>query len=207
MADIDGGSGTDTGSNADVDESSDRFVLAPHLERLASLEIDGREIEAAIAGGLAGGLQAALVIQLYDTDAIRRVGGVVGTPTLDGGWLAMFGLGVAFAVPFPAVVSRSIDAFVSTLLTLSSRDETLRTLLGPLFRRSALATTMVGLGTCYAIGAGVLVSLLLLPVWLPVVSGAPATVLTVAVAGFVGVVAWVVYGGVLGLVYGLCLEN
>lgn len=207
MADSDAGTGADAGSTADPDEPPYRVALAPLFDRLESLETVVRETEAAIAGGLAGGLQAALVIQLYDTDAIRRVGAVADAPTLNGGWLAMFALGVAFAVPFRAVVSRAIDPFVSSMAALSRRNAVFRSILVPLLRRSAFATTTVGLGTGYGFAVGVLVSLFALPLWLTVATDASAVVPDLTVGGFVGVVAWTMYGGTLGLVYGLILDR
>ncbi|WP_254531446.1 hypothetical protein [Natrinema gelatinilyticum] len=206
MADTDASTGPDAGSNADPDEPPYRVALAPLFETIESLEIDAREIEAAVAGGLAGGFQAALVIQLYDTDAIRRVGAVFGAPTLDGGWLAMFALGVLFALPFSLFVSSSIDAFVSKVMLLSSRNEYLRKVLVPLLQRSALTTTTMGLGNGYGVAVGVCFSLIAMPIWLAVAMGVPAAIPNLTVGGLVGVVAWAIYGGTLGLVYGLILE-
>ncbi|ELZ02832.1 hypothetical protein [Natrialba asiatica] len=209
-ADHDAGSNSDaetTTPTADTDAPPFRIVLNSVDEWLASLECSVREIEAAVAGGLAGGFQAALVLQLYDTDAIRRIGGGFGSPTLDGGWLAMFALGVLFALPFSLVVSRSIDSFVGTVMALSSRNESLRRLLTPLLKRSALATTTFALGNGYGIVVGAVSSLFLVPGWLPVAMGASTPFSNVTVAGVVGVLAWAIYGGTLGLVYGLILES
>ncbi|QLG48731.1 hypothetical protein [Natrinema halophilum] len=212
------GRGTDTGNRADTgrradvrsavdtDEPPYRVALAPLLEKIESFEVDVRAVEAAIAGGLAGGFQAALVIQLYDTDAIRRIGAVVGAPTLDGGWLAMFALGVLFALPFHGYVSRSIDGFVSKVLELSRANEALRTILSVVLRRSALTTTTVVLGNGYGIAIGILFSVFLLPMWLTVVTNVATPVPDVTIAGVAGVIAWTVYGGTLGFVYGLIIE-
>jgi len=146
------------------------------------------------------------VIQLYDTDAIRRIGATFGVPTLNGGWLAMFALGVLFALPFSVFVSSSIDAFVSKVMLLSSRNEYLQKLLVPLLKRSALTTTTLALGNGYGVVVGVVLSLFLVPVWLTVAIGVPMAIPNVTVGGLVGVVAWALYGGTLGLVYGLILE-
>lgn len=206
MADSNASTGPDAGSNADSDEPPSRVALVPLIETIESLEFDTREIEAAIAGGLAGGFQAALVIQLFDTDAIKRVGAIFGVPTLNGGWLGMFALGVLFALPFSVFVSSSIDAFVSKVMLLSSRNEHLRKLLVPLLERSALTTTTLALGNGYGVAIGVILSLFLIPVWLTVAMGVPMVVPNVTIGGLVGVVAWALYGGTLGLVYGLILE-
>jgi len=53
---------------------------------------------------------------------------------------------------------------------------------------------------------GVVLSLFLVPVWLTVAIGVPMAIPNVTVGGLVGVVAWALYGGTLGLVYGLILE-
>jgi hypothetical protein len=206
MADSNASIGPDAGSNADPDEPSSRLAPASLIETIESLEFDARETGAAVAGGLAGGFQAALVIQLYDTDAIRRIGATFGVPTLNGGWLAMFALGVLFALPFSVFVSSSIDAFVSKVMLLSSRNEYLQKLLVPLLKRSALTTTTLALGNGYGVVVGVVLSLFLVPVWLTVAIGVPMAIPNVTVGGLVGVVAWALYGGTLGLVYGLILE-
>jgi hypothetical protein len=205
MADPDASTDTEGGPNGDPDEPPYRVALAPLLETIDSIDVRG--FEAAIAGGLAGGFQAALVIQLYDTDAIRRIGAGVGAPTLDGGWLAMFALGVLFALPFHVLASLSTDAFVSRVMDLSSRHELLRRLLVPLLRRSAFTTTMVGLGNVYGAAVGVIVSLFLLPIWVTVTASAPTAIPAVPVGILVEVIAWTVYGGTLGLVYGLVLDH
>ncbi|WP_323172378.1 hypothetical protein [Natrialba sp. PRR66] len=218
MADGDTSAGHDAGSSSNADTTAPtastdaveppyRIVLNSIDEWLASLEFSVREIEAAVAGGLAGGFQAALVLQLYDTDAIRRVGGGFGSPTLDGGWIAMFALGVLFALPFSLVVSRSIDSFVGTVMALSSRNEPLRRLLTPLLKRSALATTTFALGNGYGIVVGAVGVLFLVPGWLPAAMGVSTPFSNATVAGVVGVLAWAIYGGMLGLVYGLILES
>lgn len=206
MADSDATTGTDAGSTADPDEPPSRIALAPLFETIESLEFDAREMEAAIAGGLAGGFQAALVIQVYDTDAIKRIGAIFGVPTLNGGWLGMFALGVLFALPFSVFVSGSIDAFVSKVMVLSSRNEHLQKILVPLLKRSALTTTTLALGNGYGVAVGVVLSLFVFPIWLTVAMGVPMAIPNVTVGGLVGVIAWALYGGTLGLVYGLILE-
>ncbi|WP_312907552.1 hypothetical protein [Natronosalvus caseinilyticus] len=206
MADTNATPGTDAGSGADPDEVASRSAFAPVLERVRSLEVDAREIEAAIAGGIAGGFQAALVLQLHDTDAIREIGSIFGVPTLNGGWLAMFALGALFALPFSLFVANSIDSFVSKVMMLSSRNDYLRKLLVPLLKRSALTTTTLGLGNGYGLAVGVLFSLFLMPAWLTVVMGVPMAIPNLTGDGLFGVIAWTLYGGTLGLVYGLIIE-
>lgn len=206
MADTDTSTGTDAGSNPDGGDSPFRDSLTALSEAVDSLEFDAREFEAAVAGGLAGGFQAAVVLQVHDTDSIRRVGAVFGAPTLDGGWLAMFALGVLFALPFSLFVSSSIDSFVQKVMLLSSKNDHLRKVLVPLLKRSALTTTTLGLGNGYGAAVGVVFSLFLMPIWLTVVMDVPTMIPNLTVDGLFGVVAWILYGGTLGLVYGLLLE-
>ncbi|WP_254524961.1 hypothetical protein [Natrinema caseinilyticum] len=215
MSDPDAGSGPDAGTGLDASTDSDadsgvdtdvtpyRAALARFLGIVESLRVDGPALEAVVAAGLAGGFQAALVVQLYDTDAIKRVGAVAGAPTLDGGWLAMFALGVLFAVPFHVFTSGSLDAVVAKGLVFTRRSDSSRRILRPLLERSALATTTFGLGTGYGFVLGVLV---LLPIWVAITTGTSTATHTATVAGVVGVVAWTTYGATLGLVYGSVLE-
>lgn len=205
MADTDATAGSDSASSSSDSDTAPRRAILNRFP--ATVGFDAREAEAAIAGGLAGAFQAGLVIQLWDADGIREIGAMFGVPTLDGGWVGLFVLGVAFAFPFTAFVSNSIDAFVMRVMSLSSRSKILQKLLVPLLRRSALATTTYALGNGYGVLVGVLFSLFLMPAWLAFVMGVPMAVPNLTLDGVVGVVAWIVYGGILGLVYGLILES
>lgn len=189
---------------ANIDTGASDGLLSSRLP--SGLGLSAREIEASIAGGLAGAFQAVLVIQLFDLDAIKEIGTVVGVPTLNGGWLTMFGLGVVFALPFAAFVSRSINTFVNKVIMLSQQSTVLQKLLVPLLQRSALAVTTLALGNVYGIAVGVVFHLVVLPVWLTVVMGVPTPIPYLTLAGVVGVAAWALYGGLLGLVYGLVRE-
>ncbi|MFC6766362.1 hypothetical protein [Natrinema soli] len=91
-------------------------------------------------------------------------------------------------------------------MLLSSRNEHLQKILVPLLKRSALTTTTLALGNGYGIAVGVVLSLFLAPVWLTVAMGVPMAIPNVTIGGLVGVIAWALYGGTLGLVYGLILE-
>jgi len=146
------------------------------------------------------------VIQLYDTDAIRRIGATFGVPTLNGGWLAMFALGVLFALPFSVFVSSSIDAFVSKVMLLSSRNEYLQKLLVPCSSDPRSTTTTLALGNGY----GSSWAWSSPSFWCP--SGCGRDRRADGHSQRHGrrprrrVVAWALYGGTLGLVYGLILE-
>ncbi|WP_433627286.1 hypothetical protein [Halomicrococcus sp. NG-SE-24] len=169
-----------------------------------SLGVD--EGEAIVAGGLAGAVQAGLVVQLWDTSSIHRIGALVGADSLNGGWLVLLALGVLFAVPFGVFVSGSINTFVNRVIMLSSQRPMLQKVLVPLLNRSALAVTTNALGNVYGLGVGIVFHLVLMPLWLSVFMGVQTPVPYLTVTGLVGVLGWTLYGGVLGLVYGLVME-
>lgn len=167
--------------------------------------LDTEELTASVGGGLAGGAAAAGVMWLWNDRLLVELGTLV-TDTVGWGVAVTLALGVVFALPFGAFVARSIDGFVSKVMMLSQRSDALRKLLVPMLQRSALATTTYTLGQGYGLAIGVLFHLLALPV---IVGAFGATVPFpyLTVTGLGGLVAWVVYGAVLGLVYGLVLES
>jgi hypothetical protein len=169
-----------------------------------SLGID--EGEAIVAGGLAGAMQGGLVIQLLDLNSMYTIGKIAGVGTLNGGWIVLLALGVLFAVPFGAFVSGSINTFVNRVIMLSSRRPLLQKVLVPLLNRSALAVTTNALGNLYGLCVGIVFYVLLMPLWLTVIMGVRVPVPYLTVTSLVGIVAWTLYGGVLGLVYGLVIE-
>lgn len=166
--------------------------------------IDTEELAATLGGGLAGGAAAAVVMYLWDDALLAELGSFAGGEVARGAGVAL-ALGVVFALPFGAFVARSVDGFVARVMTLSRRSDVLRTILVPLLKRSALATTTYSLGQGYGLAVGVLFHLLALPLLLGAV-GTAAPVPYLTLAGLGGLVAWVVYGAVLGLVWGLAME-
>lgn len=169
-------------------------------------DFSSEEAEATIAGGLAGALQAGLIIQLWDTDSIKTIGAIVGVPSIDGGWITLFGLGVALAVPFAGFVSGSIDSFVQKVMLLSSRSSVLQKILVPLLRRSAFVVTTAALGNIYGVIVGTVFYLFVMPAWLVAVMDVGIPVPYLTVTGLVGGGGWILYGGTLGIVYGLILD-
>lgn len=166
--------------------------------------IDAEELTATTGGGLAGGVAAAAVMWLWNDELLAELGAFVGGGVGPGVAVAL-ALGVVFALPFGAFVARSIDGFVNRVMMLSRRSEALQTVLVPLLKRSALATTTYSLGQGYGLAVGVVFHLLALPPLLGAVGvAAPFPYLTLT--GLGGLVAWVVYGAVLGLVWGLVME-
>lgn len=183
-----------------------RSRLAALGSRL-SPSIDMTAVEGVVIGGLFGALQAGLVMSLYRTEMVYEIGGIVGLYSLNGGWYVLLALGVLFGIPFVAFVSGSINSFANTIIMLSSRSSALQKVLVPLLKRSALGVTCAGVGQLYGVGVGVLFQLVALPVWLRFVMGLSVPVPYLTVGGVIGVVAWALYGGAMGLVYGLILEN
>lgn len=176
--------------------------LRSHL----SVDLSVVEAEAVVVGGLFGAIQVGLVMSLYRTEMVYEIGGLVGAYSLHAGWYVLLLLGVLFGVPFVAFVSGSINTFANQVIMLSSRSTALQKVLVPLLKRSALGITCGGLGQVYGAGVGIVFHLIAMPVWLHFVMGLSVPVPYLTVGGLVGVIAWTLYGGALGLVYGLILE-
>lgn len=167
--------------------------------------IDTEELTATLSGGLLGGVSAAGVMWLWNDVLLAELGAFVGGDVA-AGVAVMVALAVVFALPFGAFVARSIDGFVNSVMLLSRRSQVLQTVLVPMLKRSALATTTYSLGQGYGLAVGVVFHLLALPLLLGAVDVAvPFPYLTLT--GLGGLVAWVVYGAVLGLVWGLAMER
>ena len=166
--------------------------------------VDVSQVEAVVGAGLFGAFQGGLMLQLWNTDAIRQVGATVGWSTLDGGWVVLLCYGVLLAVPFVWFVSGSVNAFTNKVIMLSSKSSVLQRLLVPLLKFSALGVTLFSLGQIYGLLVGVAFWGLAVPAWLNAVAGYgvpfpyvnPFTLF-----------AWATYGGMTGLAYGLIEEH
>lgn len=176
------------------DDTSSVFAYGPSID----------EVEGIIGASLFGSLLAVGLLHFVDPSAVRLVGATVGTPTLVGGGLVLFVAGLLLGVLFLAFVSGSVNAFVNQAIMLSSRSSLLRKLIVPLLNRSALGVTLLSLGTIYGIGVGIIVFGIAVPLLHTiVVDGNPSL-------GFLRpalVVAWIVYGSMMGLTHGLILER
>ncbi|MFD1514041.1 hypothetical protein [Halomarina rubra] len=168
------------------------------------IDLDTGEVGMLAAGGFLGAALAGTTMQIFDQVAMLLTGSLVGLGSVGGGWLATLVFGVVLAVPFGAVVSGSINGFVNRVIVLSSQSDALQRVLVPLLNRSALAVTTSALGAGYGLVVGVGVYLVAAPVW-ATLAGSVA-VASLVVPCLVGVVASVVYGATLGVVYGLLLE-
>lgn len=167
--------------------------------------MDVGALTASVAGGLAGGVVASGVVWLFDDSLLALFGEFAGGPGVGRGAGVLLALGVLLAVPFGAFVAGSIDGFVAQVMALSRRSTAVQRVLVPLLRRSALAVTTYSLGQVYGLVVGLVLVVFVLPLAAaPLGAALPFPFLTVT--ALVGVAAWVVYGAVLGLVYGLVLE-
>ena len=177
------------------------------LRSSLSLDLSMNEIEGVVIGGLFGALQVGMILSLYRTEMVYEVGGIVGMYSLQGGWYVLLALGLLFGIPFVAFVSGSINSFANTVIMLSSRSSILQKMLVPLLQRSALGITCGGVGQLYGFAVGVVFHLIALPIWLRFVMGLSVPVTYLTLGGVFAVAAWTLYGGAMGLVYGLILEN
>jgi hypothetical protein len=176
---------------------------------ILTLGFDIHDVEGIVIGGLFGALQVGFIMGFYRTEMTYEIGGIVGLYSLTGGWWVTMVLGVLFGIPFVAFVSGSINSFANSVIMLSSRSSILQKMLVPLLQRSALGITCGGVGILYGIGVGIVFQVIALPIWLEFFIGisVPGPVLYLTIGGLFGVVAWTLYGGAMGLIYGLILEN
>ena len=162
------------------------------------------KVEAVIGAGLFGAFQGGLMLQLWNTDAIRQAGATVGWSTLEGGWIMLLVYGILLAIPFAWFVDGSVNAYANTVIMLSSKSRVLQRVLVPLLKFSALGITLYGLGQIYGLVVAIAVWGLALPAWLNVVVGYPAPF--PYVNGFT-IFGCLTYGGMTGLAYGLIEES
>lgn len=159
-----------------------------------------RNVVNAGVAGLLGALSGGVVVQLWNPALVRSAGGIVGLESVAVAWVTLTALGVLFAIPFVAVVSGSVNAFVEMVIAITSGSDVLRSALVPLLHVSALGLTLFAIGLVYGLALGVALFAIGVPVWaiLEAERTLPPTFLDI-----VGIVGCTVYGGVLGLCYGL----
>lgn len=164
-----------------------------------------RDVEAIVGGGLFGALLAGGLMNLEEYELIMQFAQIVGSFSHTVAWLVLFGLGVAFAAGFEVYVGKTFDPFVRGVIALTSRIGLLRRMLLPLVRRSPTGVVCYALGQGYglAIAAG---HLLLVPLWLTYVMGVPTEFPMLDHLGLWAVIGWLVYGSMMGLVFGLVVE-
>lgn len=171
----------------------------------SGMGIDSDQLLAVVAGGFVGAIAVGLVLQAgLGREGVSQFGEVVGMDGYGVGWVVLFVLSGVFASLFVQFVSRSIDTFVNQTIMLSQRSDALKRLLVPLIRRSALTVTTNSLGLIYGLAIWIVFYMLAMPLWLEFVIGAGDV--AVPNLGLSGLLAWLVYGAVVGLLYGLVLE-
>lgn len=157
---------------------------------------DTEELRAAVVGALFGGITLGVVIQ-FTTPMMSAMGRVymVDQPSLVGGWVALLFLSVILGVLFAAIVTRYIDDYIATVLSLTTRSDAAKNMVMPLTNRFGMAlvvTTAMGLvyGLVVGFGLGAVVVPMLAPVVVvPYLDGS-------LLAGFV------LFGLILGGTYG-----
>ena len=168
--------------------------------------LSGDGILAVISGGFVGAILLGLVLQWgVGQGGVLQFGALVGRPDYSVSWTVLFALSTLFAALFVRFVSRSINSFVNRVIMLSRRSEVLKEVLVPLLERSALTVTTNALGVVYGFAIWVVFYTLIVPVWLAFVIGVESVrIPNLHLAGFV---AWVLYGALVGLLYGLVMES
>lgn len=168
------------------------------------LDIEIDEVEGIIGASLFGAFQANVILHLADLDTVKMLGATVNEPTLIGGAVMMFIYSILLGFPFLAFVSGSVNSFVTRIIMLSSKSTVLQKLLVPLLNVSALGVTLFALGEIYGIVVGVVFFSFGVPLWLTIIGHGGYTIPSL---GLVSMFAWVTYGGMMGLVYGLIMER
>ncbi len=160
-----------------------------------SMLVPGEEVRAGVAAsvgaGLVGGGVAALAVGLSLFSGLAETVGLTGVSTGFGVWM---GLSVLLGFAFVAYVSRTINDFTNTVIMFSRRSKTTQKLLVPLLTRAALTVTAGSMGLAFGLVVGLLFF-----------AGSVAGLLPAT--GPLIVVAFLVYGQVLGSGYGLLLED
>lgn len=178
-----------------------------NIQSLFSFDIGIDEIEGIIGASLFGALQANLILHFHPDglEAVKMLGATVREPTLTGGALLLFVCGVLLGLPFLAFASGSVNSFVTTVIALSSKSTLLQKLLVPLLNISALGVTLFALGQVYGLAVGVVFYGFGVPLWLSLIGYSGAYALPSL--GLIPLFAWMTYGGMMGLVYGVIMER
>lgn len=168
--------------------------------------ISGDQILAVISGGFVGAILLGLVLQWgTGRDGVITFGALVARPEYSVSWTVLFILSTLFAILFVRFVSRSINSFVNQVIMLSSRNDILKAILVPLLERSALTVTTSSLGLLYGAGIWLVFYALFVPLWLTFAIGLDSIAIpNLDPAGFI---AWVSYGALVGVLYGLIMES
>ncbi len=166
----------------------------------------GDQILAIISGGFVGAILVGLLLQWGSgRNGLITFGALVGRTDYSVSWTVLFILSTLFSVLFVTFVSRSINSFVNQVIVLSSRNEILKELLVPLLERSALTVTTSSLGLIYGFAIWLVFYALFVPLWLSFVIGLDGWAIpNLDPSGFL---AWILYGVLVGVLYGLITES
>ncbi|MFB6083454.1 MAG: DUF6114 domain-containing protein [Halorientalis sp.] len=164
---------------------------------------------AAVIGALIAAVPAGLVIQLLPgpdgstTRGFEYFAWLAGGSGLATGWLVWIGSCVVFALLFGVFLSRTVHRFTNTIIMFSRNIGPLKRGLVPLLERSALGVTAGGFGLVYGHILGYGLFAYVLPVVLVALgydAGLPP------LADFSVIIAYLLYGQLMGTVYGVLLE-
>ena len=164
---------------------------------------------AAVIGALIAAIPAGLVIQYLPgpdgslTQGFEYFAWLVGGSGLATGWLVWTGTCVAFALGFGVFLSRTVHNFTNTIIMMSRNIGALQRILVPLLERSALGVTAGGFGLLYGHILAYGFFGYVVPLVLPLIgynAGIPP------LADFSVIFAYLLYGQVMGAVYGILLE-
>lgn len=171
---------------------------------LPGLAVSPDEARAATLAALVGGLVVGL--QLEGTGravGIADFGRLVGLG-YSAGWVVLLAASVGLTMLFVAGLARTLDAFVTHVVVVSNQHERLQDLLLPLLSRSPMTVTAAGLGLGYGVVVAVGFYALLVPAGLRLATEANVPLPNLSL---VGTLVWVLYGLVVGGVYGYALER
>jgi hypothetical protein len=168
--------------------------------------LSGDQILAVITGGFVGAILIGLILQWgTGRGGVITFGALIAQPEYGTSWTVLFVLSTLFSVLFVGFVSRSINSFVNRVIMLSRRSEVLQAILVPLLERSALTVTTNALGVIYGFALWLVFYAFLVPLWLAFVIGVNGIQIpNLHLAGFI---AWLGYGALVGLLYGLIMES
>ncbi|AQL43670.1 hypothetical protein BV210_13590 [Halorientalis sp. IM1011] len=164
---------------------------------------------AAVIGALVAAIPAGLLIQFLPgpngstTRGFEYFAWLVGGSGLSTGWLVWIGTCVVFALIFGVFLSRTVHKFTNTIIMMSRNIGVLQKILVPLLERSALGVTAGGFGLLYGHILGYGFFAYGMPVALVALgynAGIPP------LADFSVIFAYLLYGQLMGTVYGVLLE-
>lgn len=170
------------------------------------LENVGDETKAAVVMAAIGAVVVGIVTETRGGVGglgVEPYGALVGVPTRQAGWLMLFVLSAVFTAAFVALLAATVNTFVNQVIAMSSRSDTLRTVLVPLIQWSALTVTATNMGLIFGVLLSVVFYVLVRPAWLIYVMGYSGDLVAVTA---VGVVAWVLFGVFEGFLYGAFME-